>query len=631
MSFAPKQSKATDPTETRKARITGRLRFVVQKSLSSIAVRVAIAILLCLSLTLSGCFLTEEIDPYYGRVETPKNQEFRWSDGGLPQTFDPALAAAAPDTDAVRAMFEGLTEYDPTTLSPVPGVALRWESSADGREWTFYLRPDAKWSNGDTVTARDFVRSWQRSISLGSRAPHVRLMENIVGAFPIAMNVEAAPSVQTQRNSGEDKSAGTKGKEARRDTNQAAPRPFGAVATSDYILNVSLERSDKNFPALVAHPIFRPVHASQWGNGDEGAAQLVTNGPFKLSGVERDAVVLERANNYWDSGGVNLNRVRFVQTTDAEAALTAYRIGEVDAVTNAVFEPLALKLLAPYKDFRRATYGALTFYKFNIERVPFNDVRVREALAITVDRERISEDEMGGSSEPARSFLPVQSSGETPNNNIERNEIARDLARAKALMEQAGFPDGKSFPRIRLLINRNEQQRQIALSVAAMWKKTLGVDTDVVARNWDEYETAVKAGDYDIVRRGMVMQTTDEEANMRLLFGPDSLSFDSTFAESRDADSGQNGGTSPDSKGATNDTTPDRALVQTRTPNMPPILTEAQALKELPAIPIYFASSYALVKPYVSGFDANLLDAPLLKRVSIDTSWQKPKQRTTNW
>src|ERR1041385_9379245 len=113
------------------------------------------------SLLFAGCFRDSAPSGYYGKIVVPRAQEFRWSDGGLPQTFDPAFAAAPPDTDAVRALFEGLTDYDPVTLAAVPGVATRWESSPDARVWTFYLREDAKWSNGENVTAADFVRSWQ--------------------------------------------------------------------------------------------------------------------------------------------------------------------------------------------------------------------------------------------------------------------------------------------------------------------------------------------------------------------------------------------------------------------------------------------------------------------------------------
>ena len=154
--------------------------------------RIVIASLLLLSLLVAdaGCFLKAESSPFYGRVLVPAAQEFRWSDGGLPQVFDPAFAAAPPDTDAVRAMFEGLTDYDPQTLRPVPAVATRWESSDDSRVWTFYLRDDARWSTGEPVTAKDFVRSWQRTLNLGEQAPHTEASMDFHVAVADAANNE---------------------------------------------------------------------------------------------------------------------------------------------------------------------------------------------------------------------------------------------------------------------------------------------------------------------------------------------------------------------------------------------------------------------------------------------------------
>jgi ABC-type oligopeptide transport system substrate-binding subunit len=598
---------------------------------SSLTVRVAAALLLCLTLTLSGCFEDNEGEPYYGRVTTPRAQEFRWSDGGLPQTFDPALAAAPPDTDAVRAMFEGLTDYDPQTLSAVPGVASRWESSEDKRVWTFYLRHDARWSNGDVVTANDFVRSWQRTLGLGTRAPHAHLLENIVGAItpavtPASEQTPAIPAPSPTRRAPE---KNAQMRETKKET-APAPQAFGVEALSDYTLRVQLQEPDGNFPSLVAHPIFRPVHAVRDQDGATVLSEpIVSNGPFRLTQVAGDGVILERASNYWDAQTVNLSRVRFIPAGSAEEALEKYRAGDVDVVTNAGFEPLALKLLAPYKDFRRATYGALTYYKFNTERAPFNDLRVREALAIAIDRERISEDEMDGASEPAKTFLPTQSTenGGTPkaSDATEVTAISQDIARARNLLAEAGFPQGAGFPRIRLLVNRNEQQRQIAQAVAGMWRRALGVETEVLLKNWDEYEAAVRNGDYDVVRRGMVMQTMDETANMRVMFAPDDAPetvVDPALVAKETAAPTATG--SKDEKGS--------AESQTLPPPPPrPILSQAEALKELPAIPIYFASSYSLVKPYIVGFDNNLLDAPSLKRVRLDTTWQAPKRKEAVW
>ena len=204
---------------------------------------------------------------------------------------------------------------------------------------------------------------------------------------------------------------------------------------------------------------------------------------------------------------------------DTEAALAAYRSGGVDAVTNAALEPLAIKLLAPYADFRRTTFGALTYYTFNTARAPFDDIRVREALAIAIDRDRISTDETGGATEPAKRFLP-QTPTEAPKTVVGKSDmLEKDDERARQLLAEAGFPDGKNFPVVRLLVNRNEQQRIVAQAIAAMWLSALNIRTELVIRNWDDYEAAIRTGDFDVVRRGIVMQTTDELTNIRTLFG----------------------------------------------------------------------------------------------------------------
>ncbi len=551
-------------------------------------------LLIALMVSHAGCFLDEKLEPYYGTVTVPRSQEFHWSDGGLPQTFDPAFAAAPPDTDLIRAIFEGLTDYDPRTLTPVPAVATRWEPSNGGRVWTFYLRDDARWSNGESVTASDFVRSWRRTMRIGELAPHTDLLANIHGARtekPIAQNAQKSKA-----------------------PNLAAPaidNPVGVEAISDTVLRVRLRRPDMNFPALVAHPVFRPVKVKdERATGKLVAHELISNGAFALARTEGERVLLERAANYWDKDQVRLQQVEFVGEKNAESALAAYRAGKIDAVTNAAFEPLAIKLLIPYEDFRRTTYGALTYYSFNTSHAPFDDIRVREALAIGIDRDRLSADEMGGATEPAKRFLP-KTTPETQEPVVNKSEaVDKEYERARELLAEAGFPGGEGFPTIRLLVNRNEQQRVVAQAIARMWQKVLNVQTEIVLKPWEEYEAAIQAGDYDVVRRGIVMQTTDELTNMRLL-----------FEGNAPPDSAENvaGSTPEDLKG---NTASEREKSLQRGE---PIETEAQALKSLSAMTIYFASSYSLVKPYVSGFDSNVLDAPSLKTVQINTNW-KPTQ-----
>ncbi len=562
-----------------------------------------------LSIAPTGCFVDESYQPYYGRVAVRSSQDFRWIDGGLPQTFDPAFAAAPPDTDLVRAIFEGLTDYDPRTLAPVPAVATRWESSDEGRTWTFHLREDARWSNGESVTAKDFVDSWQRTVKIGDLAPHTNLLNNIQGA----RIVSAAERPATNGKRGSQNQESSAAVRSRPDSSR-----LGVEALSDRQLRVHLHLPDLNFPALVAHPVFRPVKLTDEDTLQRiGPLGLVSNGAFMLAKSEADRVLLERAKNYWDKNEVNLEHVEFVGAKNSETALTAYRAGEVDAVTNSAFEPLALKLLAPYKDFRRETYGALTYYSFNLSHEPFDDVRVREALAIAIDRDRLSQDELGGATEPAKKFLPEAMSGSKV--VVAKAELLeKDIERARKLLAEAGFPDGDGFPTVKLLINRNEQQRLVAQSIASMWRSVLNIETEITIKPWDEYEAAIRVGDYDIVRRGMVMQTTDELTNIRALFQQDSQSAESGAT-------GNGGGSANSSTVANGDRSVDK-----KNPTQPVIQSETEALNELRAIPLYFASSYALVKPYVSGFDSNVLDMPSLKHVRIDTNWREPKPAGLN-
>lgn len=639
------------------------------------------------ALVFSGCLRRPEGEQFYGKVAVPSAQEFRWSDGGLPKVFDPARAAAPPDTDAVRALFDGLTDYEPGTLRPVAAVASRWEESEDGRVWTFHLRPDAQWSNGDPVTAQDFARSWARTLRLGERAPHSKLLSNIEGAQAVAQayspqtqnGAKPSPtqtssqtqtpttptpssSTQTQTPAQQPQSTQTQSAQTQSSTSSSSqstslPPTLGAVALDSRTLRVTLVRPDRNFPSLVAHPVFRPVHELSPGAGlselrdeqaqgegsDAAGLGIVTNGAFSLSRLAGDRVELERARGYWDAASVRLERVLFVNKSNPEDALAAYRAGELDAVTNAAVEPLAVKLLTPYKDFRRETFAALNYYHFNIARAPFGDPRVREALARAIDTERLSADTLGGATEAARGFLPATgereqlaaSDGQTrhepnaaqPNpsaalvvdNDGRRNAgggpLRYDAQRARVLLAEAGFPNGAGFPRVRLLVNRNEQQRLVAQAVAHMWRETLGIETEILVRPWEEYEAALRAGDYDIARRSLVMQTTDEESNMIELFG-----------EQTPAETAAHAAASPQPSPLAHEADGVAASPPSPARRDQTILTEAQALREVPAIPLHFASSYALVKPYVSGFESNLLDAPSLKSVQIDTQWRPPAE-----
>jgi oligopeptide transport system substrate-binding protein len=580
--------------------------------------RVAGGVLLaCLLLGLTACFDEKEPQIYYGQADKPAAPELRWSAGGVPKVFDPARAAHSPDVDAVRALYEGLTDLNPQTLEPVAGIALSWEASADKREWTFQLRKNARWSNGEIVNARDFVRSWERVRQMASQSPHYALFENILGATPPAY----APSLEENSDanpapSPADAEVSTTPAVAPQREPEAA---FGVKALNDFVLQVKLREPSPHFPALVAHTVFRPVHQkTEFPVGEAKNFPLLSSGAFRLAQLNNEEAVLQKSVNYWNAAAVSLERVRFVAAKDTETALAMYKSGAVDVVSNARFEPLALKLLTPYKDFRRTTFSALNFYQFNPQRAPFDNLKVRRALALAVDRERLVTDALAGANEPARRFLPA--------NAANAPALGRDVNQARALMREAGYENGEGFPVIKLLINRNEQQRQVAKAVATMWKRELGVETETVAKNWDEYQSLLQSGEYDVARRSVVLPTTEEATNMWLLFAQPAPAQPVRAVEPSPTPVAE---VSPQ---ASPQAAPARetSALPTATPFAPP-QTEAEALASLPAVPLYFAASYTLVKPYVIGFETNILEAPSLKFVRLDAAWSSAATPEKNW
>jgi oligopeptide transport system substrate-binding protein len=381
---------------------------------------------------------------------------------------------------------------------------------------------------------------------------------------------------------------------------------FGISAPDVRTVQVVLVAPDKDFPKLVAHPMFRPTFDGKELGDKTAAANLVTNGPFRLGGMDATGVTLERSETYWNRGSVKLERVRFVAAENAEHALAAYKAGEIDAVTNADFEPLALKLLEPFEDFRRRTHAAINFYEINHEKPPFDDRRVREALAIAIERERLTEGEMEGLTLPALSFLPFGADADA--------KIVQDKERARDLLEEAGFPGGKDFPVIRLVVNRNDTQQRVARAVARMWKQNLNLETEVVVKENADLEAARAAGDYDLIRRGEVFPTADELMSILAILKPPRVPN-----ENAQPQAGEPGVEARDAQPEIAPK-PEQRSTPVESPDV--TMSEANAMYELWAIPIYFPTSYSLVKPYVSGFEMSPLDAPLLSDVSIDADWQ---------
>ena len=581
-----------------------------------------IAIGLAATCLLSSCaeLKSPEPNPYLAETQPPAIQEFRWSNGGMPKSLDPARASSAPETDVVRAIYEGLTEVDPNTHKAIPALAEAWSVSIDGKTWSFILREDAKWSNGARVTASDFVRSWKRLFELGESTAHRHLLANFAVAPGKEQHSSAAEDfVEPETMSESDQQDGVAAApNAESVAENRIVRP-DISALDDRALIIKLKRPDQDLPKLLAHPIFRPVY----GNGEvlnkkQLNSKIVTNGAFQITTIDQDGITLERSDTYWNRENVNLDRVSFVAAGKADEALEAYRTGKVDAVTNADFAPLAQKVFSSYSDIRRNAFAALNFYEVNYKKPPFNDRRVREALAISIERERLLTGELEGVATPAFSFLPFAITT--------KNKLVQDKDRARDLLEQAGFDGGRGFPVIRLVVNRNESQQRIARTVAKMWKDNLNIDTELVIKESSEIAASRQRMDFDVLRRGVVLPVVDEAVSMSAILGDviaqeteeanmsrARLGDDSNSFVRQSVNTNQNSNANSSLQGSPNET-------------IQPVLTQEAALYELRAIPLYFPTSFALVKPYVEGFEISSLDAPLLNGVSINSNWQPKRQ-----
>ncbi|HMM79586.1 MAG TPA: peptide ABC transporter substrate-binding protein [Pyrinomonadaceae bacterium] len=596
---------------------------------SGLRLRWQVVFVLFATLFAASCAEIKQPQPeaFISKTKPPLKQEVRWSNGNTPKSFDPAKALAAPETDVVRAIYEGLTTLDPKTLDALPAVAESW-SSEDGRVWTFRLRDGARWTNGKPVTAKNFVDSWKRLPALSPDATHRELFSNIKGlgdeaakaaelsAGPAEKKTAALPSNLPEKSAAAPKPEERGENRAREDSHgesekKTAATSAGVEAISDLELRVELMRPDPDFPKLVANPVFFPVYdkAAELDSTDAEPPE-VSNGPFTVITSDKTGVVLERSKTYWNKNAVAPQRVVFVPHATADAALEAYKNGDIDVLTNAAFSPLALKLLAPYDDFRQTTHSAINLYEVNTNNKILADRRVREALAISIDRQKIAEGELDGSTSPATRFLPTESPDAAAG-------LVFDAERAKELLERSGFPDGENFPALRLVVNRNDAQQRIARTAARMWKQNLNIDVNVVPVETSEIEAVRAAGDYDLLRRGVVLPTTDEVVAMQTIFGTE--------------------------KKMTSPEVPGGPLVQQPMPSptpiphlltdpaasdqLPPVVaaqpySQEAALYDLSAIPIYFPRSFALIKPYVTGFELNSLDAVVLTEVKIDPNWQ---------
>ncbi|MCV9877584.1 peptide ABC transporter substrate-binding protein [Brenneria sp. KBI 447] len=475
-----------------------------------------------------------------------------------PASLDPIKAVGLPEAQVARDLFEGLVNQD-ANGNIVPGVALRWQTN-DNRTFTFILREDARWSNGDPVTARDFVYSWRRLVSPENSSPFAWFarLAGIVNAGQIIDGKMPAEKL-------------------------------GVTAINDHTLSVQLGKPVPYFVSLLANFSLFPVHQAtveKYGNDWTKPGNLVGNGAFKLQRrVVNEKLVMTPNEYYWDHANTQLTKVTFVPINQESNATKRYLSGDID-ITESFPKNQYHKLLQDlpgqvYTPEQLGTY----YYAFNTQRAPTNDARVRKALSYTIDRKIIAEKVLGTGEKPAYHFTPDVTAGFTPTESELQQYTQAELdAQAKALLAAAGYGPGKPLT-LSLLYNTSENHQKIAIAIASMWKTKLGVNVRLSNQEWQTYIDSRNSGNFDVVRASWVGDYNEASTFLSLLTSRHS----GNIARFNHADYDrllEEAGNQTDAKRLNDDY--DRA--------------EKILMEEAPIAPIYQYTNGRLIKPWVKGY-----------------------------
>ncbi|MGK3113117.1 peptide ABC transporter substrate-binding protein [Candidatus Pantoea formicae] len=407
-----------------------------------------------------------------------------------PASLDPMKAVGLPEIQVMRDLFEGLTNQD-AHGKIVPGVAQSW-SSNDNKTWVFTLRKDARWSNGEPVTAQDFVYSWQRLVEPKNSSPFAW--------FAALSGIENADAI-------------TKG--------QMSADKLGVTATDATHLKVTLSRPVPWFPAMAANAAMYPVPQKvieQNGDGWTSPGKLVGNGAYQLQDrVVNEKIVLVRNPHYWDDSHSVLTKVTFIPINEESSATKRYRAGDIDITESFPKNMYALlKKELPGQVYTPDQLGTY-YYAFNTQKGPTADVRVRKALSWSIDRRIIAEKVLGTGEKPAWQFTPDVTAGFTPQQSYLQQHSQQELnAQAKALLTAAGYGPGKPL-HLTLLYNTSESHQKIAIAVASMWKKNLGVDVTLQNQEWKTYIDSRNTGSFDVIRASWVGDYNEPSTFLSLL------------------------------------------------------------------------------------------------------------------
>ena len=406
-----------------------------------------------------------------GGSQTADKAAFIVNNGAEPQSLDPSHIQGNVEHRIYMALFEGLVIYDPVTSRALPGVAESWTVSPDGATLTFKLRNTAKWSDGTPVTAKDFVDGWLRTLDPATGAEY---------AYMVGMVVKGA----NEYNSGK------------------GPKEGVAVkAIDDHTLEVGLVGPAPYAIDMMAHYAFSPLPMAaiaKYGDSWIKPENFVGNGPYTLKEWKpQQYIFVVKNSKYWDAKNVKLGSIKFLPIDDLKTSYNMFKNGEIDwdtTVPNDLLDEVKLR-----KDYQVSPQVSTYYYIFNVTKKPLTDVRVRKALAMAIDKQALVDKILKGGQLPADSIVPTMD-GYTPAKGNPFNVEA-----AKKLLAEAGFANGKGFPKLTILYNTNDNHKKIAEFVQEQWKQNLGVEVALQNQEWKTFlDTRSNAHDFQIARAGWI-------------------------------------------------------------------------------------------------------------------------------
>ena len=496
--------------------------------------------------------------------ELAAQQVLHIGNGAEIQTLDPQRGQGDPSAIVLRDLFEGLVDEAPNG-DLIPGAAESWTVSDDGKTYVFDLRRDARWSNGDPVTAADFVFGMQRGANPATLSAYSFILAPIANAVAI-----------------------TAGKKP--------PSELGVRAVDDYTLEIRLDHPAPYFLGLLTHATTYPLHRAsvkKYGEQFTRPGNLVTNGAYKLDDwVVQSHIKVVRNPYFWDNEHTTVDEIWFYPTEDLNSELQRYRAGELDYTYVIPASQVGWIRKNLPNELKVAPYLSTYYYGFNTTRPPFKDnPKLRRALSLAIDRDVIAKEVLGVGEIPAYGWVPPVAHYEGQQMPEAGWTQAEREAEARRLYAEAGYSADKPL-RTEILYNTQADHRRIAVAVAAMWKQVLGVEATLQNQEWKVFlDTRNKRVDTQVYRNGWVGDYND--------------AF--TFAELFVSDAGLNdtGYDNPEY-----DRLVHAAAEELDLDKREALLEQAERvlLVDMPLLPIYFYVSKHMVKPWVRGFEPNIMD-----------------------